>query len=243
MGIQATRRKPRRRLGKIDDFIPQSMAGKTMSTIFETFPRNQEVESIQIDKHRHITEFGMDADAVWYVVSGRIVTVYNDPDYGPYEFDEFNPGSFLGELEVMMLKDHYIANARTMIRSTLLRIDRCVYEKWMDNNPGVYKVRVAALINRIMTQIDESRSAMFENKDVRLIRFLIARYHEAIPEGQIRTIRYTREEIGNRLGCSARTVNRTLNELEALGLISRKRGKVVLNPDQIQALEQKLKNQ
>lgn len=229
-------------LRTIDELFPRGHEGDVMRSIFETFPHDVHVERVTVEKHRHIAEVGLKADSIWYVLSGRIVTVYDDPAYGPYDFDEFIPGSFLGELEVMMQKDTYIASARAMTKCVLVRIDRSVYEKWMSDETQVYKARVAALISRIMTQIDESRSAMFENIDVRLIRFLIAAAEDVRFEGDQRTIRYTREEMGNRLGCSARTINRTLNELESNGHISRKRGKVVLNPEQIQALRNRLQD-
>ena len=103
-------------------------------------------------------------------------------------------------------------------------------------------LRSRMIISQLVAQAQFQRQNLFSDNHTRMLYFLKEQITQAVNDntntGSIYPIRisFTRPEIAAHLGCSVRTVNRTVQELEAENRISLRKGKIYINEQQAKQL-------
>lgn len=89
-------------------------------------------------------------------------------------------------------------------------------------------LRTQENMRRLITQTAEARKYLFmEGKD-RLMVHLIRKFEQRNPMPQLLELRQTRAQMSEEIGFSVKTLNRSVQKLEELGLLRVQKGKIVL---------------
>ncbi len=171
--------------------------------------------------HPHDVAFrqGETADAVFYVLTGRIqLTVLSD--HGKEAFIAlFGPGDFFGEgcLAGQPLR---LASAVASMTSSLVRIEKGVMARLLRGDSDFSERFTRFLVTRNMEVEADLVDQLFNSSEKRLARLLLllANFNH---DGVLQPIvpRISQELLAERVGTTRSRVNYFLNKFRALGLI------------------------
>lgn len=179
---------------------------------------------------------------VYILLKGRLEAVEEHVSDAPYHFTEIKALDIVGDYEFFTGKLMRLVTVTTLEDSLCLVIPAAEYMTWLRSDSHALFLRSRMIISQLVAQAQFQRQNLFSDNHTRMLYFLKEQITQAVNDntntGSIYPIRisFTRPEIAAHLGCSVRTVNRTVQELEAENRISLRKGKIYINEQQAKQL-------
>ena len=186
--------------------------------------------------HRHhypkkttLIEAGQKPDVLYYIITGSVSVLMEDPDGHEIVLSYLNPGDFFGEMGLFDEEENRSAWVRTKSECELAEISYSKFRLVAENDTDVIFALVGQMAARLRKTSRKVADLAFLDVAGRVARTLLDLCHEpdamTHPDGM--QIKITRLEIGTIVGCSREMAGRVLKELEEQGLISVK-GKTIV---------------
>ena len=186
--------------------------------------------------HRHhypkkttLIEAGQKPDVLYYIISGSVSVLMEDPDGHEIVLSYLNPGDFFGEMGLFDEEQNRSAWVRTKTECELAEISYTKFRQVAQDDTNVLFALVAQMAARLRKTSRKVADLAFLDVAGRVARTLLDLCHEpdamTHPDGM--QIKITRLEIGTIVGCSREMAGRVLKELEEQGLITVK-GKTIV---------------
>lgn len=179
---------------------------------------------------------------VYILLKGRLEAVEEHVSDAPYHFTEIKALDIVGDYEFFTGKLMRLVTVTTLEDSLCLVIPAAEYMTWLRSDSHALFLRSRMIISQLVAQAQFQRQNLFSDNHTRMLYFLKEQITQAVNDntntGSVYPIRisFTRPEIAAHLGCSVRTVNRTVQELEAENRISLRKGKIYINEQQAKQL-------
>lgn len=184
---------------------------------------------------------------VYILLKGRLEAVEEHVADAPYHFTEIRALDVVGDYEFFTEKQPRLVTLTTLEDSLCLVIPAAEYMTWLRSDSHALFLRSRMIITQLVAQARFQRQNLFADNRTRMLVFLKEQVTQAVndsthPEnsngnpkpGSVYPIRipFTRPEIAAHLGCSVRTVNRTVQELVDEKIIQLNKGKIWISEKQ-----------
>ena len=188
---------------------------------------------------------------VYILLKGRLVAVEEHVANIPYHFTEIRALDIVGDYEFFTEKQPRLVTLATLEDSLCLVIPAIEYMTWLRKDPHALFLRSRMIISQLVVQAQFQRQNLFADNRTRMLVFLKEQATQAVNDsmhnengtGNTKTrsvypirIPFTRPEIAAHLGCSVRTVNRTVQELAKENMIYLNKGKIFISEPQTKKL-------
>lgn len=193
-------------------------------------------------KGSRLVSAGDSSAHVYILLKGRLEAVEEHVSDAPYHFTEIKALDIVGDYEFFTGKLMRLVTVTTLEDSLCLVIPAAEYMTWLRSDSHALFLRSRMIISQLVAQAQFQRQNLFSDNHTRMLYFLKEQITQAVNDntntGSVYPIRisFTRPEIAAHLGCSVRTVNRTVQELEAENRISLRKGKIYINEQQAKQL-------
>lgn len=164
------------------------------------------------------------------IVSGRLKVVTESNDGKEAILSIMGEGEVFGEV-AMLCGGRRSATVATLDPSELLVLHRRDMLAVFDRHPRIAVQCLAALAERLIHITERMEDAVFLGLPARLARRLVAladRYGDEGPEGVTIDLRLSQTDLGNLVGTSRESVNKTIKAWERDGWLRHDRGVVVI---------------
>jgi CRP/FNR family cyclic AMP-dependent transcriptional regulator len=186
--------------------------------------------------HRHhypkkttIIQAGQKPDVLYYIISGSVSVLIEDPDGHEIVLSYLNPGDFFGEMGLFDEEQNRSAWVKTKTECELAEISYSKFRQVAHDDSNVLFALIGQLAARLRKTSRKVADLAFLDVAGRVARTLLDLCNEpdamTHPDGM--QIKITRLEIGTIVGCSREMAGRVLKELEEQGLITVK-GKTIV---------------
>lgn len=171
------------------------------------------------------------ADAVYVVAEGRIRLVSITPDGKEAILAFFEPGDLFGELALLdgEPREEY---AEAVLASKVIAIPRTSVDEVMSRNPSL-TMAITKLIGWRRKRLERRlRNLLFRSNRERLSSLLwelTERYGRRIDEGLLIDIKLSHQDLAGLIGVTRESVTLALGELQAEGMISVGRQRIVVH--------------
>jgi CRP/FNR family transcriptional regulator, cyclic AMP receptor protein len=170
---------------------------------------------------------GDPGDTVHLIASGWVAVYVTTPIGNTATFAILGPGEAVGEMALLSPAER-AATAIALEPTETLSLRRDQFDELRTRHPGIDRLLVTILADRVRRLNAELVDAYFTRAEVRVLRRLL-RVARAMPEREgRRVVRLTQEDLAGLAGTSRATVNRTLRELEAEGALEQSRGRIAV---------------
>lgn len=188
---------------------------------------------------------------VYILLKGRLEAVEEHVANIPYHFTEICALDIVGDYEFFTEKQPRLVTLATLEDSLCLVIPAAEYMTWLRKDPHALFLRSRMIISQLVVQAQFQRQNLFADNRTRMLVFLKEQATQAVNDsmhnengtGNTKTrsvypirIPFTRPEIAAHLGCSVRTVNRTVQELAKENMIYLNKGKIFISEPQTKKL-------
>ena len=188
---------------------------------------------------------------VYILLKGRLEAVEEHVANIPYHFTEIRALDIVGDYEFFTEKQPRLVTLATPEDSLCLVIPAIEYMTWLRKDPHALFLRSRMIISQLVVQSQFQRQNLFADNRTRMLVFLREQVTQAVNDsmhnengtGNTKTrsvypirIPFTRPEIAAHLGCSVRTVNRTVQELAKENMIYLNKGKIFISEPQTKKL-------
>jgi CRP/FNR family transcriptional regulator, nitrogen oxide reductase regulator len=165
---------------------------------------------------------GAAPDRFIILLSGRVKVIKHGSQGRETVVAFFNPGEIFGEVAVLEDKP-YPASAVTVEDSITLSIKRQAFRDFITRHPAVALAMVGILSGRLREAQSRMHDLAGERVEQRLARTL-----ERLSSKLGRELPFTRRDLADMSGTTLETTVRFLSRLKEAGIISSKRGLVVI---------------
>lgn len=176
---------------------------------------------------------------VYILLSGRLQAIEEQFVTEPYYFTELSAIEIVGDFELFTSSANRAITLTTMEESLVLIIPSALYLSWIRHDSHALFIRMQMLIRQFMSQSQSERYNLFQDTKSRLIYFLSQECQKQKLNFPIK-IHYTRPVIASKLGCSVRTINRTIHSLEKQKILTLIHGKIYISAQQLEKLQELL---
>lgn len=168
---------------------------------------------------------------VLYIVSGELWAFNEYPNSKNCLTEHIYAGSFVGEMELLGMCPRYVSTVTTITNCMLVRIPHEIYMNWFETCPAFARqaaVRCARMLCYSASKVGINRVL---NAFEAVCLLLSDLYRMRVGTSQHVTIRETRQELAEKSNVSIRSVNRAVAQLCNEGIITLKKGKIVIDAD------------
>ena len=176
---------------------------------------------------------------VYILLSGRIQAMEEKAAEFAYRFTEIPAIEILGDYELFTDIANRIVTLTTSEPSTCLIIPSVDYFAWIKKDAAALFIRTQMLIKQLSMQTRLERQLLFMDNGCRMLHLLSDEYSRQEQPQLI--LPYTRAQIASRLGCSVRTVNRAVLQLQTEGAVSLVRGKIQISEGQFEIIQERIR--
>lgn len=180
---------------------------------------------------------GDTSEFVYILLKGGVDGVDESVPNIPYTFTEIQPIDVLGDYELFNDAPGRYVSLRATGKTTCIRLRSKHYLSWMKQDNNALFIRMQLLLKVLTWETQFHRQYLFLDNDTRLILFLVEECKKNA-HSYPHKVQVPREVIVSKIGCSIRTLNRTIQNLEEQSLVSRSRGKIVVSEKQHKKLKQ-----
>lgn len=174
---------------------------------------------------------------VYIMLKGRLQAIEERVANEPYSFTELSAIEIVGDFELFTKLSNRVITLTTLERTLCLVIPATDYLAWIRNDANALFIRTQMLIRQLVAQTQFERQNFFLDNKTRLLHFLYGECNKQ-PEASFPfQIKNTRQEISSKLGCSVRTINRTIRALQDEGLLNLRHGKLLISNAQHQLIQ------
>jgi len=154
--------------------------------------------------------------------------VLNEFDNGNiYSFALLKPVTYVGSYEVIARREEYCSTIETVTVCSFIRMLREDFFRWFRKDPWFTIQTSYRMACDICDQSWKHGEVLYYPSEFVVGDYLIRTYDDL--EGETVRIPYGRQEMGDRLGLSVRTVNRCIKVLKDEGLVNIEKGKIRLD--------------
>lgn len=168
---------------------------------------------------------------VYILLDGRLQAIEEKASDITYNFTEIDAIQIVGDFELFNEIPQRIITLTTMTKSHCLVIPAADYFSWIKMDANALFIRTQMLIKQLTVQTRFARQNLFLDNRTRVLFFLYSEYSKN-ENNSILNIALTRLQIANKIGCSVRTINRTIHQLKQEQLITLIHGKIQINQRQ-----------
>lgn len=179
---------------------------------------------------------------IYILLKGRLQATEERLANEPYHFAELSAIEIVGDFELFAEQSNRIVTLTTLTPTLCLIIPSSDYLSWIRNDANALFIRTQMLIRQLSTQTQFERQNFFMDNRTRFLHFLYSECQKYPDSSFPIKIKNTREEISCKLGCSVRTVNRTIFNLQNEGIFNLEHGKIKLTSSQHWLLAQYVEN-
>lgn len=195
---------------------------------------------LDIEAGRTFIKAGADCTHIFIILSGKVTGVEWPMHERPYSFKDFGPGDFFGEIECFAGLAQYRISIVASTRCRVLSIPAEAYMEWMRMDVDALFLRTQENMRRLITQTAEARKYLFMEGRDRLMVHLVRKFEQHTPPPQQLVLRQTRAQLSEEIGFSVKTLSRSVQALEALGLLRVQKGKIVLTQAGIRSMKARI---
>lgn len=178
---------------------------------------------------------------VYLLLDGRLQAIEEYVTDDPYRFMEIPAIDIVGDYELFQQISHRMITLTAIENSSFIIIPSNAYFSWIQNDANALFIRTQKLISQISRQNQFERQNFFLDNKTRLLYFLFTECSRQSRQTAHCSITYTRLQIAQKLGCSVRTINRSILSLKEEGTVTLSHGKIQISPDQYLMIRQYLK--
>jgi CRP/FNR family transcriptional regulator, anaerobic regulatory protein len=189
----------------------------------------QSSRSVSYRGERTILREGEEATCVYFLLSGS-VRVYHKKGEIESTVKLFRAPALFGEMEVLAGKQ-YLVNAKTIEASEILMVPSGLFRQLVDKQPAFAAALVRDLSARLCIARSNERCLAFDDVDTRLANLLLDYSNlagAACEEGIRIEMKLSQERMALDLGVSRKSVLRSLDRFEQLGVVSKSNGRYVI---------------
>lgn len=172
---------------------------------------------------------GDPADAVHFVVGGRMVARRASPDGDVHAYAVIGPGQAFGEIAMIRRERRRTATIEALEPTVTLSLRFADFEQLCAAHPEVNRLLLRLLAARVTRLTDALMQALHEPAEQRVVRVLLSLSgHYSSPARQDQTVTVTLNQtvLAELAGVTRPTANRVLRRLEGSGTIDLDRGRV-----------------
>ena len=176
------------------------------------------------------------AASVFFLLSGKVAGVNEQSGGLHFRYASFNAPMIFGEYEAFSDCVDYRSTLVCETTCKLLVLPRDVYIAWVKQDAAVLFARTRALAGQLMTQSRRERELLFLSGEDRLAAFFAASCSQSKPEAGEYALRFTLQQMADGIGCSVRTVQRSLDRLTERGIIRRQKRNILVRAEAMRGL-------
>ncbi|MFQ5382672.1 MAG: Crp/Fnr family transcriptional regulator [Dehalococcoidia bacterium] len=175
---------------------------------------------------------GDEGDSLHVLIEGRVRVSVVSEDGGETTLATFRAGDCFGELSVLDGLPRS-ATAQAVEATRTLVVTRRAFHAWLRERPSAGEALLTTLSLNLRDTDDRLTDQLFLSLERRLARLLLA----GSSGGRPFEVRRTQRSLGDELGVSRESVNKTLRKLESRQLVELGRGSVtVVDPEGLRLL-------
>ena len=198
------------------------------------------VTTRRLDKGEHLFQKGDPGDALYGVISGRMVMCVTGSHGREIIFNIMEPGEVFGEIALLDGRPR-TADARATISTSLITIQRRDFIRFLEPEPAVSIHFVRLVCQRLRQTSELVEDTVLLPLPTRLAKRLLAMSQPLddtdVLSTERRTVRLSQNELGQLSGASREAVNRHLQDWRDDGWIELSRGRIkVLAPAALREL-------
>ena len=143
-----------------------------------------------------------------YMVVKGSVKVYRTNEKGQeFLFGLFGKGEFFGELEYFT-NINYFSSVETISDCTILRFTKNLFEKILNEKPGLYRIFCSSISFRLLKLSQRSTESSYYPLEVLLAKFL----DNEMKDNESSEINIIKENLAGYFGSNVRSINRILKK-------------------------------
>ena len=171
---------------------------------------------------------GDEGESLHFIVSGRVAVRALTPAGDLATFAILGPGQALGEMALLRRSSRRTAAAAALEPVETRSLNRVEFFRLCDERPAVERVMVYVLAARVDRLSQHLMDALYLSVEKRIARRLLEAIRLYPDAGNGQVLPLTQQDIASLAGTTRPTANIALNDLQAQGIVSLTRGKVVI---------------
>lgn len=212
-----------------------------LSDLFENCPEElvYSIQHVKIPKGQAILQAGMDCEYVWGIIRGGIGVTDIQMLGNAYSFVESSDFStaIIGDYEPFAGLGEFQNTNYAVTECEAIRIPTAGYMQWMRRDSGALFMRAQTFARTLAQEISNERKYLLLNSRDRLVLYLTKELEKWEGEGEY-VLKKTQTQLAQRIGMNVRTVQRSIQKLEADGLISCRASKICVSRKQYERLKE-----
>lgn len=176
-------------------------------------------------KNRKLFVEGETAHEVFYVQEGAVKLTAVSPEGKEGVIAVLGAGNFFGEVCLLTDYPRRVVTATTLVRSTLMRLEKSVIASLLHKDAAFRQSFVAYLLSRNRRVEDDFADQLFNTVEKRLARILLLLCHSGNgANASTITIKITHEMLAQMIGTTRSRVSYFMNKFKRSGLIDYHQG-------------------
>lgn len=155
---------------------------------------------------------------------------------------EYNtPIDIIGDVTVLAARRQVSVTIETVTPCTVLQFSRADFEGWLAQDPHLLRLMAGKVAGKLYQSSYRRGTELFYSSPRLMLEFL-SRYLDDNPPQPAYPARVpdTRPQLGEKLGMSQKTVDRTVRRLKELQLIGTEKGKITVTATQAEQIRSRL---
>lgn len=211
-----------------------------LNDFFEDCPEElvQTIQYERISKGEAILQAGMDCKYVWGIINGEISVTDIQMLGDAYSFVESSGFSIviIGDYEPFAGLTEFQNTIYAVTACEALKIPTAGYLRWMRRDGKALFMRAQIFAKTLAQEISNERKYLLLNGRDRLVLYLTQAYAKWEGEGEY-VLKKTQAQLAQRIGMNVRTVQRSIQKLEADGFVSCPGSKLCISREQYERLK------
>jgi len=197
-------------------------AAADWGTLLGGLPRPKAVA--ELSANQTIFRQGQAADAVYFILGGKVKLAVASPDGKEAIVATLGPGEFFGE-GCLAGQPARMTTATAVGECRLTRVDRSTMARLLRDEPALSAVFIGRLLDRIVRYEADFVDQMFNSSEKRLARILLLLSHFS-PESQTEAVAagINQEHLAQMVGTTRSRINHFMNKFRKLGFITYSNG-------------------
>ncbi|AEV28372.1 cAMP-binding protein [Sphaerochaeta pleomorpha str. Grapes] len=216
-----------------------------LQQLFENLPDRYltRMEYLELPSHKLIIKKGIDNPYIFILVTGEML-VMNEYDNGRnYSYAVKKAPGFMGLLELLAEEKKSTSTVITQCESGFIRIKKQDFATWIQSDFKAYQTVSRYFAKQMYFSIKDVGSIGVFSKKKNMVKYLVLHCKQSVISTGKARLPLNREELAFQLGMSLRTLYRVTASLEKEGLCSLEKGKITVNFQQIELMEEYLENE
>lgn len=212
-----------------------------LSDFFENCPEElvQTIQYERVPRGRTILQAGMNCGYVWGILNGEISVTDIQMLGNAYSFVEGAGFSsiIIGDFEPFAGIAEFRNTIYAVTDCEALKIPTADYMRWMGQDGGALFMRAQNFAKTLAQEISNERKYLLLNGRDRLVLYLSQAYEKWDGTGEY-VLKKTQTQLAQRIGMNVRTVQRSIQKLEADGLVSCQSSRLRVSKEQYGKLKE-----